>query len=248
MQSIDEVHIAPLGYEYDRIVGPVEEYDVDVVYLLEHDDRVTAPEYHDEVRDRVAELGASLRSRSVDLFDIYDVLGVVTTLVAEHDDDIVRVNVSSGSKLSAVGATIACMCTDATAYYVHPEGYRYADREERQSYGYADDEVLPTYPIESPTADQVAVMDFLAERNTDAYTVKKKDIIEFAEEEGLSFVTDSDPANDKAKFALLNANVVDPLLDDGYVAVEDVGRRKQVTLTDTGEDALRAFRHRIREL
>jgi hypothetical protein len=248
MQSIDEVHIAPLGYEYDRIVGPVEEYDVDVVYLLEHDDRVTAPEYHDEVRDRVSDLGASLRSRSVDLFDIYDVLGVVTTLVAEHDDDIVRVNVSSGSKLSAVGATIACMCTDATAYYVHPEGYRYADREERQSYGYADDEVLPTYPIESPTVDQVAVMDFLAERNTDAYTVKKKDIIEFAEEEGLSFVTDSDPANDKAKFALLNANVVDPLLDDGDVAVEDVGRRKQVTLTDTGEDALQAFRHRIREL
>ena len=248
MQSIDEVHIAPLGYEYDRIVGPVEEYDVDVVYLLEHDDRVTAPEYHDDVRERVADLGASLRSRSVDLFDIYDVLGVVTTLVAEHDDDIVRVNVSSGSKLSAVGATIACMATDATAYYVHPEGYRYADREERQSYGYADDEVLPSYPIESPTTDQVAVMDFLAERNTDAYTVKKKDIIEFAEEAELSFVADSDPANDKAKFALLNANVVDPLLDDGYVAVEDVGRRKQVRLTDTGEDALRAFRHRIREL
>jgi len=92
------------------------------------------------------------------------------------------------------------------------------------------------------------VMDFLAERNTDAYTVKKKDIIEFAEEAELSFVADSDPANDKAKFALLNANVVDPLLDDGYVAVEDVGRRKQVRLTDTGEDALRAFRHRIREL
>jgi len=248
MQSIDEVHIAPLGFEYDRIVGPAEEYDVDVVYLLEHDDRLDAPEYHDDVRDRLADLGASLRSRSVDLFDIYDVLGVVTTLVAEHEEDIVRVNVTSGSKLSAVGATIACMATDATAYYVHPEGYRYADREERQSYGYADDEVLPSYPIESPTTDQVAVMDFLAERNTDAYTVKKKDIIEFAESEELSFVADSDPANDKAKFALLNANVVEPLLEDGYVAVEDVGRRKQVTLTDTGEDALRAFRHQIREL
>lgn len=247
MNAIDEVHIAPLGYEHDRIVGPARKYDADVVYLLEHDDRGDAPDYHDEVRADLADLGATVRSRETDLMDIYDVLGVVTTLVADHPDDIVRVNVSSGSKLSAVGAAIACMCTDATAYYVHPEGYPYADRDERQSYGYAADEVLPTYPIESPTADQVAVLSYLDEANTDAYTVKKKDIIEFAEEEGLSFVADNEPANDKAKFALLNANVVDPLLEDDYVAVEDVGRRKQVTLTDTGRDALRAFRHKIRD-
>ena len=247
METIDEVHIAPLGFEYDRILGPVRKYNVDVVYLLEHDDHGGGPEYHDDLRSELTDLGVEVRTRLVDVFDIYDVLGVVTTLTADHAGDIVRVNVSSGSKLSAVGAAIACMATDATAYYVHPEGYHYAEREESQSYGYADDEVLPSYPIESPTTDQVAVMDFLAETNTDAYTVKKKDVIEFAEEEGLAFVADNEPANDKAKFALLNANVIDPLLDDGYVAVEDVGRRKQVTLTDTGQDALRAFRHKLRE-
>lgn len=247
MQTIDEVHIAPLGFEYDRILGPVRQYNVDSLYLLEHDDPGSAPDYHDDLRGELADLDVAVRTRSVDLFDIYDVLGVVTTLTADHAGDIVRVNVSSGSKLSAVGAAIACMATEATAYYVHPEGYRYAEREESQSYGYEDDEVLPSYPIESPTADQVAVMEFLAETNTDAYTVKKKDLIEYAEEEGLAFVADNEPANDKAKFALLNANVVEPLLEDGYVAVEDVGRRKQVTLTDTGADALRAFRHKIRE-
>lgn len=247
MNTIDEVHVAPLGYEYDRIVGPARKYDADVLYLLEHDDRTGGPDYHDDLRAELADLDVTVRTRTTDLMDIYDVLGVVTTLVADHAEDIVRVNVSSGSKLSAVGATLACMCTDATAYYVHPEGYTYADRGERQSYGYAADEVLPSYPIESPTADQVAVMAFLAETNTDAYTVKKKDIIEYAEEADLPFVADSDPANDKAKFALLNANVVEPLLEDDYIAVEDVGRRKQVTLTDTGADALRAFRHKIRD-
>ena len=247
MQTIDEVHIAPLGYEYDRIVGPVREHNVDILYLLEHDDPGNGPDYHDDLRAELDDFGVEIRSRSVDVFDIYDVLGVVTTLTADHAEDIVRVNVSSGSKLSAVGAAIACMATDATAYYVHPTDYPAADRRERQSYGYAGDEVLPSYPIESPTTDQVAVMDFLAETNTDAYTVKKKDIIEYAEEQGLAFVADNDPANDKAKFALLNANVIDPLLEDGYVEIEDVGRRKQVTLTETGADALRAFRHKIRE-
>ena len=245
MNSIDEVHIAPLGYEYDRILGPVEKYGVDVVYLLEHVGPSDAP-YHDDLREEITGLGVEVRSRPVDLMDIYDVLGVVTTVVADHADDIVRVNVSSGSKLSAVGAAIACMATDATAYYVHPEGYPYADEKQRQSYGYRSDEVLPTYPIESPTSDQVAVMEFLSDANTETYTVKKKDVIEYAEEAGLSFIADNQPANDKAKFALLNANVVDPLLEDGYVDVEQVGRRKQVTLTDTGADALRAFRHKIR--
>jgi hypothetical protein len=242
---INEVHIAPLGYEYDRIVGPVRAYGVDVVYLLEHDGPADErADYHEELK---AELAAEcdVRTHTADLMDIYDVLGAVTTLAADHPDDIVRVNVASGSKLSAVGATIACMCTDATPYYVHPEGYAYADRGERQSYGYAGDEVLPSYPIESPTRDQVATMAYLEETNSAHRTAKKKHLIEYAEAEGLSFIAENQPANDKAKFALLNANVVDPLVEDGYIDVERVGRRKQVTLTETGRDALRAFRHRL---
>jgi hypothetical protein len=246
MNPIDEVHIAPLGYEYDRILCPARRYGIDIIYLLEHDEpEDNKPDYHEELRQELKEESIEVRSRTVDLLDIYDVLGIVTTLVSEHTDDIVRVNVASGSKLSAVGATIACMATDATAYYVHPEGYAHADREERQSYGYAGDEVLPSYPIESPTTDQVAAMDFLDSSMTDIYTPKKKDIIEYAEEEDLSFISDNQPANDKAKFALLNANIVDPLKESGYVEVDTVGRQKQVALTDTGQDALRAFRHKL---
>ncbi|ODR83558.1 hypothetical protein BG842_25850 [Haladaptatus sp. W1] len=61
----------------------------------------------------------------------------------------------------------------------------------------------------------------------------------------MSFIADSNPANDKAKFALLNANIVDPLERDGYIEVRKVGRQKQVTLTETGHDVLRAFRHKL---
>lgn len=246
MNTIDEVHIAPLGFEYDRVLGPACRYDIDVIYLLEHDEPAAAkPDYHEELTEELLETGIETRSRTVDLMDVYDVLGDVTTLVSKHADDIVRVNVSSGSKLSAVGATIACMATDATAYYVHPEGYAYADRAERQSYGYVDDEVLPTYPIESPTKDQVAAMDFLDSETTQMYTPKKKDIIEYAEENELSFIAENQPANDKAKFALLNANIIDPLKENHYIEVNTVGRQKQVTLTVTGQNALRAFHHKV---
>lgn len=246
MNTIDEVHIAPLGYEYDRVLGPARRYDIDVVYLLEHDEPVAAkPDYHEELKEALTDGGVETRSRTVDLMDVYDVLGEVTTLVSAHADDIVRVNVSSGSKLSAVGATIACMATEATAYYVYPEGYAHADRADRQSYGYVDDEVLPTYPIESPTTDQVAAMDFLDSETTEMYIPKKKDIIDYAENHELAFIAENQPANDKAKFALLNANIVDPLEGNGYIEVNSVGRQKQVTLTETGRNALHAFRHKV---
>ncbi len=246
MDTIDEVHIAPLGFEFDRIIGPARRYDIDIIYLLEHDEpQSNKPSYHDELKAELSTESVEVRSRTVDLIDIYDVLGAVTTVISDHADDIVRVNVSSGSKLSAVGATIACMATEATAYYVHPEGYAHADRAERQSYGYADDEVLPTYPIESPTTDQVAAMDFLECESTEIYTPKKKDIIEYAQTEELSFIAENQPANDKAKFALLNANIIDPLTENGYIDVNTVGRQKQVELTDTGKNALHAFRHKL---
>jgi hypothetical protein len=106
-------------------------------------------------------------------------------------------------------------------------------------------EVLPSYPIEAISRDQVAVLDYLKRTNTDTYTAKKSDLIEFAEDAGLSFIDDADPANEKAKFALLNANIVDPLVEDGYIEVNDVGRTKQVALTETGENVLQAFRHKL---
>ena len=77
------------------------------------------------------------------------------------------------------------------------------------------------------------------------HTAKKKDLIQFATQERLQFMAEADPANDKAKFALLNANIVDPLREDGYISVKPVGRQKQIELTDTGEHVLHAFRHKL---
>jgi hypothetical protein len=244
MQQIEEVHVAPLGYEYDRIVDPVRKHEASVVYLLTAD-RARLTAYQEALVEELDAGGRTVRIRETDLGDLYDVLAVVTTVTAEHAEDIVRVNVSSGPKLAAVGAAIACMATDATPYYVHAEERVHDVEGEPRTRGMVDDEVLPSYPIEAVSRDQVAVLDYLDRRNTETYTAKKSDLIEFAEETDLDFITDADPANDKAKFALLNANIVDPLQEDGYVTVEPVGRQKQIRLTETGANVLHAFRHKL---
>jgi hypothetical protein len=88
----------------------------------------------------------------------------------------------------------------------------------------------------------------LEEATTAAYTPKKKDIIDHAKDAGLGFMTDNPPANRQGEFRRLNAAVLDPLSEDGYVSISSVGRRKEVTLTDRGSKALRAFRHKLESI
>jgi hypothetical protein len=246
MERIREIHIAPLGHERDRIVEPIREHNADVVYLLTQSTRrQRLTPYQQALVEELEADGVAIEITETDLHDLYDVLAVVTTLTADHPDDIVRVNVSSGPKLAAIGSAIACMATEATAYYVHPERHVPAVAEEPLTRGIQNAEVLPSYPIEAISRDQVAVLDYLDRTNTDSYTAKKSDLIDFSEEAALAFVDDADPANDKAKFALLNANIVDPLTDDGYISVREVGRTKQIELTETGRNVLHAFRHKL---
>lgn len=245
MEQIDEIHIAPLGYERDRIIEPIRKHNADVVYLLEDTIHGGRTCYHDEMIETLRDDGVSVAVETADLQDLYDVMGVVTTITADHADDIVRVNVSSGPKLADIGCAIACMATEATPYYVQPEQQVHPLDEQPLTEGMADDEKLPSYPIEAISSDQVAVLDYLEETNTDTYTAKKKDLIEFAEDAALEFLTEANPANDKAKFALLNANIIDPLQADDYIDVNPVGRQKQIELTDTGQNVLHAFRHKM---
>ncbi|AJF26617.1 hypothetical protein JZX76_02585 [Haloarcula hispanica] len=246
MDQIREIHIAPLGHERDRIAEPIHQHNADDVYLLTattEPSRLTP--YQQALVEELDANGVSVDLHCADLHDLYDVLAVVTTLTADHPEDIVRVNVSSGPKVAAIGSAIACMATAATAYYVHPEEHVPPISAEPLTRGMERAEVLPSYPIEAISRDQVAVLDYLKRTNTNTYTAKKSDLIGFAEDAGLSFIDDADPANEKAKFALLNANIVDPLVEDGYIEVNDVGRTKQVELTETGENVLHAFRHKL---
>ncbi|SFS03412.1 CRISPR-associated protein (Cas_Cas02710) [Halomicrobium zhouii] len=238
MDVTERVHLMPVGYENDRIVLAAERFRADRVVLLEYDDETDHPSYAETVRERLDQRGVDHESVACDVFDFYDSIGTVAELATRFSDHDVYVNLASGSKVTAIGGMIACMATGATPYYVRAERYA-AESESDTAEGIRAVTELPTYPMESPDPQHVAVMDYVAREDG----ARKRDLITYGKEAGLSFVADHDAANRKSEYRLLDSHVLDPLRENGYVTVRERGRSKLVELTDAGENTLRAFRY-----
>lgn len=227
------IHVAPVGYENDRVVLPAERLAADrVVLLVEPDDDYPYPE---RVRSRLDDRGIDHETIDCELFDLYDSIGTIAATITEYGDDDVFVNLASGGKVTAIGGMIACMATGATPFYARAK--RYGEYADGASEGIADISRLPTYPIERPTTEQVAVLDHLAREGART----KGRLIELGKAAELPFVVDHDASNRKAEYRLLDSHVLDPLVENGYVEIDAEGRSKWVRITERGENTARAF-------
>ncbi|QAU13013.1 hypothetical protein EKH57_09925 [Halorubrum sp. BOL3-1] len=241
------VHVVPLGYELDRIVRPVVDGDADEVLFLEPNlDRegVDRPSYHGAVRERIHEEEISTETVECDIFDLFSSLGTIAEIADELRDHNVYVNLASGSKVTAIGGMIACMVTGAIPYYVRAE--EYAGGEERPvASGARAPETLPKYPIEEPKPERVAVLAHVEREQP----VTKGELIDYGRREGLPFVERYDTEGvrnpERGYYRRLNAHVVDPLTDRGFVEVEEHSKYQYVSVTESGSNHLRAFRYLI---
>lgn len=232
----DRVHAMPVGYEIDRLVLPAVELSADRVVLLEPEE---AREYGDAVREGLDEAGIGHETITCDVFDLYESIGSIAEVASRFED--VSVNIASGSKVSAVGGAIACMATGATPYYVRAE--RYGAEADSVSEGVEAIYELPTYPIDRPSREHVAVLAYVAENEP----VTKKRLIAYAEDRQLPFIAGYEGSGEKGKYRLLERHVVSPLADRGYVEVEDVGRTKRLSVTERGRNTLRAFSYLLED-
>ncbi|MHB9288806.1 DUF6293 family protein [Halobacteriales archaeon Cl-PHB] len=249
----DRVHISPLGYEEDRVVQPPMTYNADRVFLLEHDEPESEkPDYHSDLKAELREKGIDVQSVTCDIFDLYSVLGKVAEIITSHPDDELYVNLSTGSKISAIGGMIACMVTrdsvSVTPYYVRAEGYTPEDEQDEQelpvSYGMESISELPTYPIQGPSRDEIAILQYIAANEP----VRKKQLIRQARQTVDRFERNArkkdiqvtqDPH--MGEYRLLDNHILEPLSERECIEITEVGRSKEVSITEEGKNTLRAF-------
>jgi len=214
------VHIAPQGFEDERIYRPAIDRDADIVVLIDHDsDSETASRCREQIIKMLEEEGISVDRTDCDIFDLNDSIETILAQIRQRNtDDNIRVNISAGSKITAIAGMLACMFTSAEPYYVVPEGYTEArdDRSgETVSFGMDAIEPIPAYPATEPDLQLIQVLSFIQEEQPDdePYGVLLKQIGRFLLEEDLPAVQGSDKSPDDAEdiYPMVNEEIVEPL-------------------------------------
>lgn len=229
-------HVMPLGFEKERVYRAAIELNADLVVIVAHDrDDLENSEYYQIVKENLDEHGIPSEVERCDLFDLYDSLSVIGEQISSYEKEEVFVNVATGSKVTAIAGMIACMAFDATPYYV--KGIGYEDSKAPEAEGYIQ---LPKYNIEAPEAEQIRMMEYIQQRLDDGEAPTKVELIREAERQQLPFISQQD-VKEKGKYRLLDRSIIEPLMKSGYLEERKSGRNKKVTLTEDGQDAVRAF-------
>jgi hypothetical protein len=233
----DRTHIMPMGFEEERIIRPAKRFRADEVVIIRHDDESEEFDSHFEVVEKELEtMGTELEMVSCDIFDVYDSLRVISEAISSHSGDDLYMNLSTGSKITAIAGMIACMCSDTEPYYARASNYSESSPSEVTKIM-----SLPKYNIDPPTSGQVAILSYL--RNLGPST--KKTLIKFGEDSNLDFLADFE-GKEKGKYRRLDTQIITPLSKSDYINVRQDGRKKVVEITESGKDAQMAFEHLIK--
>lgn len=240
-QVPDRVHIMPVGFEEDRIFKTADELKADkVVLVVNKGDSKKEREHRRIAIEQLEKLGYDPTIVESDIFDLYASLGDIAKIIEEYSEHDVHVNVSTGSKVTAIAGMIAAMMTGANAYYVKARDYLSDDVPR----GIDTVFQLPHYPIQSPDIQHLEVLKHLEEN--EMLDVTKSDLIDFSEKKNLQFIADRDVSR-KAKYRLLDSHIVEPLLNQGYIQITEKGRNRLVDISEDGRDLVRAFGFLIQE-
>ncbi len=244
------IHVAPVGFEVERVVEPVVSERADRVYLLtrSHDD--AAQPFVEEVLRRLARAPRPIEVE-VRRTDIWDVLGALGELRAifererridRHATDVVpiRVNVSTGTKITAIAGTLACMLWKGEPYYAQVTQAWYSGltpRVRRVNDVVSRVDPVTIYELRAPNAELVAVLEALDRRGGE---LRKRDLIR---ELGLDAPSAGGgrALSPQAQHSRLRGRL-EPLEGKwGFVTTRSSGARGRVRLTEQGRLAIALF-------
>jgi hypothetical protein len=246
------VHIAPVGFEVDRIVLPAVRKKADKVWLItekpSHQEDKGSP-YAKSIARKLKESNIDCQQASADRIDLFDILRAIRTIIMHEKGNHILVNVSVGSKIQAIASMMACMMFRDMAtikpYYVVPEKYNTILLEEKRNQeteGMKDIITLPEYKIEIPNEKLIECMHMISLHKDNKIT--KRELKDLALNKNLIQVgkkdtQDKEERRDQAAYMALNKNLIEPLMDWKFISVEKIGARHIVSLTDEGTNALR---------
>jgi hypothetical protein len=187
-----------------------------------------------------------VEKRTTDLWNLFECLQTYKNIIKEEQekggkDTQIYMNISTGSKISCIAGTMACMIWKGTPYYAHIE---YNNKKDPAD-GLPDEDVttieeIPGYSINKPKPESLAVLKILERGEGKPKMMKKGRLIQELEEAGLIDKNASVGAKHSKLKGLLNSISIAGS-DNPLVEVEYKGKQSNVILTTQGESTLKIF-------
>ena len=232
------VHIAPVGFEVDRIIIPAKKMRADKVYLIGHSNlsEDKARPFLDKIRKTLEKRDVEVKEVTADRYRLFDIVKTVKEIILEEKENDIYLNVACGSKIHAVGMMMATMIFDDRSnlhpFYAQAKDYHHTKVSEPQTSGIEQIHDLPTFRVQTPDPKHLAALKILVEHKG---KMKKKEMAEIAEEQKLIIINANPDNHSQARFASLDKNIISPLENEwGYITTEKVGRNRWIHLTDEG--------------
>jgi hypothetical protein len=234
------IHIAPVGFEVDRIVLPAVSMKADKVWLILHntsDD--VGRSFSDSICEKLSGSGIEYGYESADRTQLFDTLRALRTIIFKEKNNAIFVNASVGSKIQAIASMMACMMfkdeVNIKPYYAMPKRYETIPKEQ-ETVGLEKIVTLPEYKIETPPLNLIKCLEIIHQRVDN--TISKKELRDETLAQKLIHIERLENKEQSAYMALKN-NLLDPLLLEWkFIQIEKLGRRHSISLTEDGMNAL----------
>ena len=104
------IHLAPVGYEVDRIVIPLKQTKADKLWILVHDNRSEdkSGPYLEKIKKECKKLGVEVKVAYSDRLSLFKTIKSIKDIISQEKGNYIFVNVASGSKIQAIAAMMAC--------------------------------------------------------------------------------------------------------------------------------------------
>ncbi len=232
------IHIAPVGYEVDRIVLPAKQKKADKVYLLIHENPSIdkAVSFYDTISKKLEKLNIDVVKEHHDRLDLFKIIKSVREIIEREKGNIIYVNLASGSKIQAIACMMACMMfndnKNIQPFYVEAKDY-IGFSGKPISTGIKEIQDIPTYEIKRPEQKHVDALKIINEHGG---RISKKEMAQIAKEQKLIVVNAENES--QATFASLDKNIINALEHQWkFIKVEKIGRSRWINITEEGENA-----------
>jgi hypothetical protein len=232
------IHIAPVGYEIDRVVLPAKKMKADKVFLLVHENPLAdkATKFYDVIDKKLQKLNIETEKVYHNRLDLFQIIKSVKQLIESQQNNSIYVNLASGSKIQSVACMMACQMfndnSNVSPYYVEAKEYT-GFSGEAISKGIKEIQAVPSYEIQKPEPKLIQALKIIKNNKG---KLSKKEMARICLENKL--ITINAENESQATFASLDQNIISPLEKRwGFIEVEKIGRTRWIKITEEGVNA-----------